>query len=165
MKSQNPQQQGLQQPPNQTQQPGADHQSGVGTKHGGWGYQGQQNQGGRQGGPHHGYSQNRRWHQHPKHQTNNFSQGPSGADRTPTRNAKETETVKRDEPEPQIERAVKNEPVREQKLKNENHGKTEAGKICLLQSSKERLRKRLKEKVCVHFHVKWHHYVNTIQSL
>lgn len=165
VKSQNPQQQGPQQPPNQTQQPSADHQSGVGTKHGGWGYQGQQNQGGRQGGPHHGYSQNRRWHQYPKHQTNNFSQGPSGADRTPTCNAKETENVKRDEPEPHIERAVKDEPVREQKLKNENDGKTEAGKICLLQSSKERLRKRLKEKVCVHINVKWHHYVITIQSL
>ncbi|KAI7795582.1 putative CBP80/20-dependent translation initiation factor [Triplophysa rosa] len=147
VKSQNPlQQQGLQQqqPPNQTQQqPNADHQSGVGTKHGGWGYQGQQNQGGRQGGPHHGYSQNRRWHQHPKHQTNNFSQG---ADRTPTRNAKETENAKQDEPGPGIERAVKDEPVREQRLKNENDGKTEAGKISLLQSSKERLRKRLKEK-------------------
>ncbi|KAA0719705.1 CBP80/20-dependent translation initiation factor [Triplophysa tibetana] len=147
VKSQNPlQQQGLQQqqPPNQTQQqPNADHQSGVSTKHGGWGYQGQQNQGGRQGGPHHGYSQNRRWHQHPKHQTNNFSQG---ADRTPTRNAKETENVKQDEPEPRIERAVKDEPVREQRPKKENDGKTEAGKISLLQSSKERLRKRLKEK-------------------
>ncbi|XP_056587202.1 CBP80/20-dependent translation initiation factor isoform X2 [Triplophysa dalaica] len=147
VKSQNPlQQHGLQQqqPPNQTQQQAnADHQSGVSTKHGGWGYQGQQNQGGRQGGPHHGYSQNRRWHQHPKHQTNNFSQG---GDRTPTRIAKETENVKQDEPEPRIERAVKDEPVREQRPKNENEGKTEAGKISLLQSSKERLRKRLKEK-------------------
>lgn len=146
-KSQNPQQQGLQglqQTPNQTAQPNADHQSGVGIKHGGRGYQGQQNQGGRQGGPHHGYSQNRRWHPHSKHQTNSFVQGP---DRTPKHNAKETESVKQDEPEPQTKRGVKDEPVREQKLKNENDGKIEeAGKICLLQSSKERLRKRLKEK-------------------
>lgn len=142
-KSQNPQQQGLhpQQPPNQPPQPNADHQIG-GIKYAGRGYQGPQNQGGRQGGPHHGYSQNRRWHQHPKHQTNNFSQGPDG---TPTRDAKETESVKRDEPEPRTERREKDEPVREQKL--ENDGKTEAAKICLLQSSKERLRKRLKEKV------------------
>ncbi|XP_055035723.2 CBP80/20-dependent translation initiation factor isoform X1 [Misgurnus anguillicaudatus] len=142
---QGPQQQQQQQPANQTQQPNADHQSGICAKHGGRGYQGQQNQGGRQGGPHHGYSQNRRWHQHPKHQTNNFNQGPPGADRAPTRYTKETENVKQEEPELQTERGVKDEPVRDHKQKNEKDEKTEAGKICLLQSSKERLQRRLKE--------------------
>ncbi|XP_016295540.1 CBP80/20-dependent translation initiation factor-like isoform X2 [Sinocyclocheilus anshuiensis] len=150
LKSQNPQQQqGLQQQqqqPNQTQQPNADHQSGAGTKHGGWGYQGQQNQGGWQGGPHHGYSQNRRWHQHPKHQTNSFNLGPSGADRGLIRNTKETENVKHGEPEPHIEKGAKDEPAKEERKKGGKEEKTESGKICLLQSSKERLRRRLKEK-------------------
>ncbi|XP_016128256.1 CBP80/20-dependent translation initiation factor-like isoform X2 [Sinocyclocheilus grahami] len=154
LKSQNPQQQqGLQQQqqqPNQTQQPNADHQSGAGTKHGGWGYQGQQNQGGWQGGwqggPHHGYSQNRRWHQHPKHQTNSFNLGPSGADRGLVRNTKETENVKYGEPEPHIEKGAKDEPAKEERKKGDKEEKTESGKICLLQSSKERLRRRLKEK-------------------
>lgn len=148
-KSQNPQQQqGLQQQqqPNQMQQPNAD-QSGGQSKHGGRGYQGQQNQGGRQGGPHHGYSQNRRWHQHPKHQTNSFNQGPPGADRGLTRNTKETENVKHEEPEPRTERGAKDEPVKEERKKEDNKEKTDSGKICLLQSSKERLRRRLKEKV------------------
>ncbi|XP_048021242.1 CBP80/20-dependent translation initiation factor isoform X2 [Megalobrama amblycephala] len=148
-KSQNPQQQqqGLQQHQqlNQMQQPNAD-QSGVGTKHGGRGYQGQQNQGGRQGGPHHGYSQNRRWHQHPKRQTNSFNQGPPGADRGLTRNTKETENVKHEEPEPRTERGAKDEPAKEERKKEDKEEKTDSGKICLLQSSKERLRRRLKEK-------------------
>ncbi|XP_051733773.1 CBP80/20-dependent translation initiation factor isoform X2 [Ctenopharyngodon idella] len=147
-KSQNPQQQqGLQQQqqPNQMQQPNAD-QSGGQTKHGGRGYQGQQNQGGRQGGPHHGYSQNRRWHQHPKHQTNSFNQGPPGADRGLTRNTKETENVKHEEPEPRMERGAKDEPAKEERKKEDKEEKTDSGKICLLQSSKERLRRRLKEK-------------------
>ncbi len=129
------------------QQPNTDHQSGAGTKHGGWGYQGQPNQGGRQGGPHHGYSQNRRWHQHPKHQTNSFNQGPSGADRGFTRNTKETENVKHEEPEPHMEKVAKDEPAKEERKKGDKEEKTESGKICLLQSSKERLRRRLKEKV------------------
>ncbi|XP_051962000.1 CBP80/20-dependent translation initiation factor-like [Xyrauchen texanus] len=133
---QGPQQQ---QPTNLTQLPNVEHQSGVGTKHGGRGYQGQQSQGCRQGGPHHGYSQNRRWHQQPKHQTNSSSQG---ADRA--RNTKETDNVKLEVLEPQTERGVKDEPVKEKK--NEEKEKTEGGKICLLQSSKERLRRRLKEK-------------------
>ncbi|XP_058614522.1 CBP80/20-dependent translation initiation factor isoform X2 [Onychostoma macrolepis] len=150
-KSQNPQQQqqGLQQQqqqPNQMQQPNTDHQSGAGTKHGGRGYQGQQNQGGRQGGPHHGYSQNRRWHQHPKHLTNCFNQGPSGADRGFTRNTKETENVKHEEPVPHMEKGAKDEPAKEERKKGDKEEKTESGKICLLQSSKERLRRRLKEK-------------------
>ncbi|XP_051536898.1 CBP80/20-dependent translation initiation factor-like isoform X2 [Myxocyprinus asiaticus] len=143
-KSQNPQQgPQQQQPTNLTQLPNAEHQSGVGTKHGGRGYQGQQSQGCRQGGPHHGYSQNRRWHQQQKHQTNCSAQG---ADRGPARNTKETENVKLEEPEPQTERGVKDEPVKEEKKNEEKEEKTEGGKICLLQSSKERLRRRLKEK-------------------
>ncbi|XP_026104602.1 CBP80/20-dependent translation initiation factor-like isoform X2 [Carassius auratus] len=150
LKSQNPlqQQQGLQQQqqPNQMQQPNADHQSGAGTKFGGRGYQGQQNLGGWQGGPHHGYSQNRRWHQHPKHQTNSFIQGPSGADRGLTRNTKEPEIVKHGEPEPHVEKGAKDEPAKEERKKGDKEEKTESGKICLLQSSKERLRRRLKEK-------------------
>ncbi|XP_051534127.1 CBP80/20-dependent translation initiation factor-like isoform X2 [Myxocyprinus asiaticus] len=135
-KSQNPQQQ---QPTNQMQQTNAEYQTGVGTKHGGRVYQGQQNQGGRQGGPHHGYSQNRRWHQQPKHQTSSLTQGPAP-------NTKETENVKQEEPEPQTEKGVKDEPVKEERKKEEKEEKTEGGKICLLQSSKERLRRRLKEK-------------------
>ncbi|XP_059398934.1 CBP80/20-dependent translation initiation factor-like isoform X2 [Carassius carassius] len=141
------QQQGLQQQlPNQMQQPNADHQSGAGTKHGGRGYQGQQNQGGRQGGPHHGYSQNRRWHQHPKHQMNSFNLGPSGADRGLTHNTKETENVKHEDPEPHMEKGAKDEPAKEERKKGDKEEKEESGKICLLQSSKERLRRRLKEK-------------------
>ncbi|XP_051960257.1 CBP80/20-dependent translation initiation factor isoform X2 [Xyrauchen texanus] len=134
-KSQNPQQL---QPTNQMQQTITEYQTGVGTKHGGRVYQGQQNQGGRQGGPHHGYSQNRLWHQQPKHQTSSLTQGPAP-------NTKETENVKQEEPEPQ-ERRVKDEPVKEERKKEEKVEKTEGGKICLLQSSKERLRRRLKEK-------------------
>uniref|UniRef100_A0A8C1P5G4 CBP80/20-dependent translation initiation factor n=1 Tax=Cyprinus carpio TaxID=7962 RepID=A0A8C1P5G4_CYPCA len=145
-KSQNPLQQQQQQLPNQMQQPNADHQSGAGTKQGGRGYQGQQNQGGRQGGPHHGYSQNRRWHQHPKHQTNSFNLGPSGADRGLTHNTKETENVKHEEPEPHVEKRAKDEPAKEERKKVDKEEKTDSGKICLLQSSKERLRRRLKEK-------------------
>ncbi len=128
------------------QQPNTDHQSGAGTKHWGRGYQGQQNQGGWQGGPHHGYSQNRRWNQHPKHQTNSFNQGPLGADRGFTRNIKETENVKHEEPESHVEKGAKDEPTKEERKKRDEE-KTERGKICLLQSSKERLRRRLKEKV------------------
>uniref|UniRef100_A0A671QNP9 CBP80/20-dependent translation initiation factor n=1 Tax=Sinocyclocheilus anshuiensis TaxID=1608454 RepID=A0A671QNP9_9TELE len=149
-KSQNPQQQQQQQLPNQMQPPNSDHQSGASTKHGGWGYQGQQNQvgwqDGWQGGPHHGYSQNRRWHQHPKHQTNSFNQGPSGANRGLTHNTKETENVKQEEPEPHMEKGAKDEPSKEERKKGDKEEKTESGKICLLQSSKERLRRRLKEK-------------------
>ncbi|XP_067279816.1 CBP80/20-dependent translation initiation factor isoform X1 [Pseudorasbora parva] len=144
-KSQNPQQQQGPQP-NQMQQPNTEHQSGASIKHGGRGYPGQQSQGGRQGGPHHGYSQNRRWNQHPKHQTNSFNHGPPGADRGLTRNTKETENVKNEEPEPQTERGVKDEPAKDEGKKEDQEEKTESGKICLLQSSKERLRRRLKEK-------------------
>lgn len=46
---------------------------------------------------------------------------------------------------------MKDEPKEEEEKKKEDkqEEKTESGKICLLQSSKERLRRRLKEKVIV----------------
>ncbi|TRZ01956.1 hypothetical protein DNTS_004041, partial [Danionella cerebrum] len=114
---------------NQTQQqPNPDNQSG--TKHGGRGFQGQQNQGGR-----HGYSQNRRWNQQQKHQTSS----PTPA----TRSTKEMENEKCLEPQPCTETGARDEPAKEERR---NQEKTESGKICLLQSSKERLRRRLKEK-------------------
>ncbi|KAI4882897.1 hypothetical protein NFI96_013121, partial [Prochilodus magdalenae] len=123
-----PQQQQLQQQQtsNQTQQHGPDHQSeGSNAKHGGRGYQ--------QGrGSHHGYSQNRRWHQHHKQQANS-AQG--------SRNTKEGESVK-EEQEHGTERA-RDGPAGEHSKKE---GKTEGGKVSLLQSSKERLRRRLKDK-------------------
>ncbi|XP_017566822.1 CBP80/20-dependent translation initiation factor isoform X4 [Pygocentrus nattereri] len=117
------QQQQQQQPTNQTQQLGPDHQSeGSNVKHGGRGYQ--------QGrGSHHGYSQNRRWHQHHKQQANS-GQG--------SRNTKEAESVRGEEQEHGTERA-KDGPAGE-------NSKKEGGKVSLLQSSKERLRRRLKEK-------------------
>ncbi|XP_036443372.1 CBP80/20-dependent translation initiation factor isoform X3 [Colossoma macropomum] len=121
------QQQQQQQPLNQTQQLGPDHQSeGSNVKHGGRGYQ--------QGrGSHHGYSQNRRWHQHHKQQANS---GPG------SRNTKEAESVRGEEQEHGTERG-KDGPAGENSRKE---GKTEGGKVSLLQSSKERLRRRLKEK-------------------
>ncbi|KAL7854237.1 hypothetical protein AOLI_G00210810, partial [Acnodon oligacanthus] len=117
------QQQQQQQPISQTQQLGPDHQSeGSNVKHGGRGYQ--------QGrGSHHGYSQNRRWHQHHKQQANS-GQG--------SRNTKEAESVRGEEQELGTERS-KDGPAGE-------NSKKEGGKVSLLQSSKERLRRRLKEK-------------------
>lgn len=92
--------------------------------HGGRGYQiGQQGR-----GHHHGYSQNRRWHQQQR------QPGP--------RNAKDTDNVKEEVKECRTDNAGGDE--------NKNDGKTEkveGGRVSLLQSSKERLRRRLKEKV------------------
>lgn len=45
-----------------------------------------------------------------------------------------------------MEKGAKDEPTKEERKKGDEE-KTESGKICLLQSSKERLRRRLKEKV------------------
>lgn len=96
--------------------------------HGGRGYQsGQQGR-----GHYHGYSQNRRWHQ----QHRQLGQ----------RNAKDTDSMKEDENEYKTLRATDN--TREDNNKNGGkQEKTEGGKVSLLQSSKERLRGRLKEKV------------------
>ncbi|XP_034167122.2 CBP80/20-dependent translation initiation factor isoform X2 [Pangasianodon hypophthalmus] len=95
--------------------------------HGGRGYQsGQQGR-----GHHHGYSQNRRWHQQHR--------------QPGQRNAKETDSVKEEENEYKTPRVTDNTGGDD----NKNDGKqekTEGGKVSLLQSSKERLRRRLKEK-------------------
>lgn len=116
---------------NQTQQTVADPQlDGFNIKHGhgGRGYQsGQQGR-----GHHHGYSQNRRWHQQHRQPVQ--------------RNAKETDSVKEDENEYKPPRAT--DRTGENDNKNDvKQEKTEGGKVSLLQSSKERLRRRLKEKV------------------
>ncbi|KFV74270.1 CBP80/20-dependent translation initiation factor [Dryobates pubescens] len=140
---------------NKTQQH-VDHQQG-GTKHNRDHqklYQGGQapHSSGRTG--HHGYSQNRRWHHNQKHSPN---------DKETHRNAKETENLKIEDtsactvhtpveahrgPE-----AVEKQPQQysqesEAKRKDGIHERVgERPKINLLQSSKDRLRRRLKEKV------------------
>uniref|UniRef100_A0A8C6Y1N2 CBP80/20-dependent translation initiation factor n=1 Tax=Naja naja TaxID=35670 RepID=A0A8C6Y1N2_NAJNA len=103
---------------------------------------------------HHGYSQNRRWHHNQKH---------SPSDKETHRNAKETENLKIEEtsvctvhiplemhrnhdaterPSPQYLQDP------ESKRKDSIHErKNERPKVNLLQSSKDRLRRRLKEKV------------------
>ncbi|XP_062867602.1 CBP80/20-dependent translation initiation factor isoform X2 [Trichomycterus rosablanca] len=117
-----------QQPTNQTQQILPDPQSDVpNSKHGGRGYQ-------QSRAHHHGYSQNRRWNQHHRQQNNNTTQAQ--------RNAKETESVKEEEEGARTDR-VKEETSRENENKKEAKQKD---KVSLLQSSKERLRKRLKDK-------------------
>ncbi|XP_054034998.1 CBP80/20-dependent translation initiation factor isoform X2 [Dryobates pubescens] len=139
---------------NKTQQH-VDHQQG-GTKHNRDHqklYQGGQapHSSGRTG--HHGYSQNRRWHHNQKHSPN---------DKETHRNAKETENLKIEDtsactvhtpveahrgPE-----AVEKQPQQysqesEAKRKDGIHERVgERPKINLLQSSKDRLRRRLKEK-------------------
>ncbi|XP_056370001.1 CBP80/20-dependent translation initiation factor isoform X2 [Oenanthe melanoleuca] len=129
----------------------ADHQQG-GTKHNRDHqklYQGGQapHSSGRTG--HHGYSQNRRWHHNQKHSPN---------DKDTHRNAKETESLKIEESSagtahvpaeaPRGPEAAERQP---QQGTPEPEGKRRdsAGdrpKINLLQSSKDRLRRRLKEK-------------------
>ncbi|NXN11117.1 CTIF factor, partial [Indicator maculatus] len=139
---------------NKTQQH-ADHQQG-GTKHNRDHqklYQGGQapHSSGRTG--HHGYSQNRRWHHNQKHSPN---------DKETHRNAKETENLKIEDtsactvhipveahrgPE-----AVEKQPQQysqESEAKRKDSIQERVGerpKINLLQSSKDRLRRRLKEK-------------------
>ncbi|KAK3524244.1 hypothetical protein QTP70_024239 [Hemibagrus guttatus] len=113
---------------NQTQQLIADPQSeGFNAKHG---YGGRGYQVGQQGrGHHHGYSQNRRWQQQHR--------------QPGQRNAKETDSVKEDKNEYKTFRVTDNAGGDDHK----NDGKREGGKkVSLLQSSKERLRRRLNEK-------------------
>uniref|UniRef100_A0A8C5X3T5 CBP80/20-dependent translation initiation factor n=1 Tax=Malurus cyaneus samueli TaxID=2593467 RepID=A0A8C5X3T5_9PASS len=133
----------------------ADHQQG-GTKHNRDHqklYQGGQapHSSGRTG--HHGYSQNRRWHHNQKHSPN---------DKETHRNAKETENLKiEDSPActvhapaeaPRGPEAVEKQspqciPEPETKRKDSVHERPgDRPKINLLQSSKDRLRRRLKEK-------------------
>ncbi|XP_030324249.1 CBP80/20-dependent translation initiation factor isoform X1 [Calypte anna] len=130
----------------------ADHQQG-GTKHNRDHqkvYQGGQapHSSGRTG--HHGYSQNRRWHHNQKHSSN---------DKETHRNVKETENLKIEDTAictvhipmetPQGQEAVEKQSQQylqesETKRKDIIHG--ERPKINLLQSSKDRLKRRLKEK-------------------
>ncbi|XP_027752680.1 CBP80/20-dependent translation initiation factor isoform X2 [Empidonax traillii] len=132
-----------------------DHQQG-GTKHNRDHqkvYQGGQapHSSGRTG--HHGYSQNRRWHHNQKHSPN---------DKETHRNAKETENLKIEDTSactvhspveaPRGPEAVEKQPQpyppeSETKRKDSAHERVgERPKINLLQSSKDRLRRRLKEK-------------------
>ncbi|KAM6392260.1 CBP80/20-dependent translation initiation factor isoform 4-T4 [Rhynochetos jubatus] len=133
----------------------ADHQQG-GTKHNRDHqklYQGGQapHSSGRTG--HHGYSQNRRWHHNQKHSPN---------DKETHRNAKETENLKIEDtsactvhipaethrgPEALEKQSQQYIQESETKRKDSMHERTgERPKINLLQSSKDRLRRRLKEK-------------------
>ncbi|KAK1788467.1 hypothetical protein P4O66_016895 [Electrophorus voltai] len=124
---------------NQTQQFSADHQSdGTNAKYGGRGHHGGQPS---RGPPHHCYSQNRRWYQLQKQQTNSVCQAPGPGDRGPPRTSKEAEGGRSGEQEPATDRpkeAARGDDARKV-------GK-EGGRVNLLQSSKERLRRRLKEK-------------------
>ncbi|XP_030624824.1 CBP80/20-dependent translation initiation factor [Chanos chanos] len=143
-KSQNPQQQQQspqrQQQPSSQQQQNTDHQSGTAKQaHGGRPYQGQ---GARQGPPPHGYSQNRRWHHNQKHQ-----QVPSPNDRGLIKSTKETENVKAEGLEQEMERGPREGYQQGQAAEDRARDRGGDGpKISLLQSSKERLRRRLKEK-------------------
>ncbi|XP_043937686.1 CBP80/20-dependent translation initiation factor [Protopterus annectens] len=110
---------------------------------------------GRQG--HHGYNQNRRWHQNQRHTQN---------DRELYRNAKETETGKEDRQfsengaEPQRNEEVANHQSQQLILESETKlrnsvldGVGDKAKCILLPSSKDRLRRRLKEKYpCIILH-------------
>ncbi|XP_062455905.1 CBP80/20-dependent translation initiation factor isoform X4 [Rhea pennata] len=132
-----------------------DHQQG-GTKHNREHqklYQGGQapHSSGRPG--HHGYSQNRRWHHNQKHSLN---------DKETHRNAKETENLKIEDtsictvhiplethrgPEAVEKQSQQYSQELETKRKDSIHERIgERPKINLLQSSKDRLRRRLKEK-------------------
>ncbi|XP_054040356.1 CBP80/20-dependent translation initiation factor-like isoform X5 [Rissa tridactyla] len=134
----------------------ADHQQG-GTKHNRDHqklYQGGQapHSSGRTG--HHGYSQNRRWHHNQKHSPN---------DKETHRNAKETENLKIEDtsvctvhipaethrgPEAVEKQSQQYIQESETKRKDSIHERIgERPKINLLQSSKDRLRRRLKEKM------------------
>ncbi|XP_048787543.1 CBP80/20-dependent translation initiation factor isoform X4 [Lagopus muta] len=133
----------------------ADHQQG-GTKHNRDHqklYQGGQapHSSGRPG--HHGYSQNRRWHHNQKHSPN---------DKETHRSTKETENLKIEDtstgtgqspveaqrsPEAVEKQSQPYSPEVETKRKDSIHERVgERPKINLLQSSKDRLRRRLKEK-------------------
>ncbi|XP_010173270.1 CBP80/20-dependent translation initiation factor, partial [Antrostomus carolinensis] len=129
-----------------------DHQQG-GTKHNRDHqklYQGGQapHSSGRTG--HHGYSQNRRWHHNQKHSPN---------DKETQRTAKETENLKIEDtsvctvethrgPEAVEKQSQQYIQESETKRKDSIHERTgERPKINLLQSSKDRLRRRLKEKL------------------
>ncbi|XP_030422035.1 CBP80/20-dependent translation initiation factor isoform X7 [Gopherus evgoodei] len=148
-----------QRPPggNKSQQQHTDHQQGT-TKHNREHqklYQGGQppHSSGRPG--HHGYSQNRRWHHNQKHSPN---------DREMHRNAKETENLKIEDASvctvhiplemhrstEVVERQSQQQYIQEPETKRRDSVHERIGerpKVNLLQSSKDRLRRRLKEKM------------------
>ncbi|XP_071205893.1 CBP80/20-dependent translation initiation factor-like isoform X5 [Salvelinus alpinus] len=148
------QQQQQQQTVNQHPRDQQQHRGQCGGSHG---QQFQGHGGQRQGPPHHGYSQNRRWHHNQQGQGG--EQGPQGVpavdrDRgaTPTgdrdkgappRKNKETDDVKAEEASARLEPESSRGP-------NDGPPSQPAGqggpKVSLLPSSKERLRRRLKDK-------------------
>ncbi|NXE50029.1 CTIF factor, partial [Casuarius casuarius] len=103
---------------------------------------------------HHGYSQNRRWHHNQKHSPN---------DKETHRNAKETENLKIEDTSictvhiplethrgPEAVEKQSQQYIQESEIKRKDSIHERIGerpKINLLQSSKDRLRRRLKEKV------------------
>uniref|UniRef100_A0A8C4S700 Cap binding complex dependent translation initiation factor n=1 Tax=Erpetoichthys calabaricus TaxID=27687 RepID=A0A8C4S700_ERPCA len=105
---------------------------------------------GRQGASHHGYSQNRRWHQNQKHSL----QGPTDKD-TANRNTKETENLRTEEEsgggllakkEPELHNSQPEVSASSHPEGKRKDSLIDGPKVNLLQSSKERLRRRLKEK-------------------
>ncbi|XP_015231886.1 PREDICTED: CBP80/20-dependent translation initiation factor isoform X2 [Cyprinodon variegatus] len=138
-----------------------------------------QHQGGhagpRQGGPqHHGYSQNRRWHHNQKGQGHGETNTVGDKEASP-RTTKETENVRvgdeqirqaqdcnnrspinspRSAPSPSatalLDPTVSKEVLNIQPSGKASDGLTERPKVSLLQSSKERLRRRLKDKEEIH---------------
>ncbi|XP_041816714.1 CBP80/20-dependent translation initiation factor isoform X4 [Chelmon rostratus] len=106
-------------------------------------YQGGHGQ--RQGGPpHHGYSQNRRWHHNQKGQGHGQTNtaGDKGVPPRTTKD-KETENVKPGDEQLRPPQDFGGKSPRSGKA---SEGQSEQPKISLLQSSKERLRRRLKDK-------------------
>ncbi|KAM4719480.1 CBP80/20-dependent translation initiation factor isoform 2-T2 [Anableps anableps] len=131
----------------------------------------------RQGGPpHHGYSQNRRWHHNQKGQGHGQTNAAGDKEASPkTTKDKETENVKLDEeqirPLKDCNNRSSNESPNSAPTSNvmalpipsvnkdsfnmlpsgkASDGQAEQPKVSLLQSSKERLRRRLKDKDEVH---------------
>ncbi|KAG7477089.1 hypothetical protein MATL_G00090380 [Megalops atlanticus] len=150
---QQPQQQPApQQQQQQGQQQSAEHAPGGG-KHGrehGRQFQGQgPHPSGRQGPAHHGYSQNRRWHHNQKHQGAMAASPGAAGDKGAPRNAKETESARAEEtrPDPGADKGFGEGPVHSPSAAEQRRDSYPDGpKVSLLQSSKERLRRRLKEK-------------------
>lgn len=110
----------------------------------------------RQGGPpHHGYSQNRRWHHNQKGHGHGQTYAAGDKEGSP-KLTKETENVKvgdqqiRPPQECNINRSPNESPNESPKVPpsgKASNDQTEQPKVSLLQSSKERLRRRLKDKV------------------
>ncbi|XP_041090535.1 CBP80/20-dependent translation initiation factor-like isoform X2 [Polyodon spathula] len=157
-KAQHPQQQQHQPPQQPLQQQQLQHQeySQSNTKHNREhprSYQGQSSHpSGRQGSSHHGYSQNRRWHHNQKHQP---APGGGSEKDTPNRNTKDTDNVRTEEPplaglwtkpEAELDNSQPEGPAPANSEVKRKNSLTDGHKVNLLQSSKERLRRRLKQK-------------------